>query len=44
MLIDYLWHSALFTAKEAVVGFVFGAAFGFFLGAIVARFRACSAG
>jgi NitT/TauT family transport system permease protein len=38
LLIDYLWHSALFTAKEAVVGFVFGATFGFFLGAIVARF------
>jgi NitT/TauT family transport system permease protein len=38
MLIDYLWHSALFTAKEAVVGFLFGAAFGFVLGAIVARF------
>jgi NitT/TauT family transport system permease protein len=38
LLIDYLWHSALFTAKEAAVGFFIGAAVGFFLGAIVARF------
>jgi NitT/TauT family transport system permease protein len=38
LLIDYLWHAALFTAKEAVVGFVIGAAIGFFLGAVVARF------
>ncbi len=38
LMIDYLFHAALFTAKEAVVGFVFGAAFGFALGAVIARF------
>ena len=38
LLIDYLFHAALFTAKEAVVGFVFGAAIGFLLGAFIARF------
>jgi NitT/TauT family transport system permease protein len=38
LLIDYLFHSALFTAKEAIVGFVMGATFGFVLGAFVARF------
>ena len=44
LLIDYLWHSALFTAKEAVVGFLIGAAIGFFLGAIVARFAVLQRG
>jgi NitT/TauT family transport system permease protein len=38
LLIDYLFHAALFTAKEATVGFAIGAAVGFFLGAIIARF------
>jgi NitT/TauT family transport system permease protein len=38
LLIDLLFHAALFTAKEAAVGFVLGATFGFLLGAIVARF------
>lgn len=38
LMIDYLFHAALFTAKEAVVGFVFGAAIGFLLGAMIARF------
>jgi NitT/TauT family transport system permease protein len=38
LLIDYLFHAALFTAKEAAVGFAVGAAVGFFLGAIVSRF------
>jgi len=38
LLIDFLFHSALFTAKEAAAGFAIGAAIGFFLGAIVARF------
>jgi NitT/TauT family transport system permease protein len=37
LLIDLLFHSALFTAKEAVVGFLFGAAIGFALGALIAR-------
>jgi NitT/TauT family transport system permease protein len=38
LLIDYLFHSALFTAKEAAVGFAIGAVVGFALGAVVARF------
>jgi NitT/TauT family transport system permease protein len=38
LMIDFLFHAALFTAKEAVVGFLFGAAIGFFLGAVIARF------
>jgi NitT/TauT family transport system permease protein len=38
LLLDYLFHSALFTAKEAAVGFVVGAAVGFALGAVIARF------
>jgi NitT/TauT family transport system permease protein len=38
LLIDFLFHAALFTAKEAAVGFVLGATFGFVLGAVVARF------
>jgi len=37
-LVDLLFHSALFTAKEAVVGFAIGATVGFLLGAVVARF------
>src|SRR5262249_31050395 len=28
-LIDILWHASLFTAKEAVVGFLLGAVIGF---------------
>jgi NitT/TauT family transport system permease protein len=38
LLVDYLFHSALFTAKEAAAGFVMGASVGFVLGAVVARF------
>ena len=38
LLLDYLFHSALFTAKEAAVGFAVGAAVGFALGAVIARF------
>jgi NitT/TauT family transport system permease protein len=38
LMIDLLFHAALFTAKEAVVGFAFGAAIGFVLGAVIARF------
>lgn len=38
LLIDYLFHSALFTAKEAAVGFGMGATIGFLLGAVIARF------
>jgi NitT/TauT family transport system permease protein len=39
LLVSLLFHAALFTAKEAVVGFVFGSIFGFTLGALIARFR-----
>jgi len=39
LLISFLLHAALFTAKEAVVGFVIGSIFGFALGAAIARFR-----
>jgi ABC-type nitrate/sulfonate/bicarbonate transport system permease component len=38
--IDTLWDAALFTAKEAAVGFALGALVGFALGAALAR--ACS--
>jgi NitT/TauT family transport system permease protein len=37
LMIDFLFHAALFTAKEAVVGFIFGALIGFALGALIAR-------
>jgi NitT/TauT family transport system permease protein len=39
LLISFLVDAALFTAKEAVVGFVAGSIFGFALGAAIARFR-----
>ncbi len=39
LLIDLLLDSALFTAKEAAVGFAIGATIGFLLGAAIARFR-----
>jgi NitT/TauT family transport system permease protein len=37
LLIDVLWDAALFTAKEAAVGFVLGALFGFVLGVLLAH-------
>jgi len=37
-LIDILWRSALFTAKEAAVGFAIGAVVGFCLGVLLAQF------
>jgi NitT/TauT family transport system permease protein len=37
LLIDILWDAALFTAKEAAVGFALGATFGFVLGALLAH-------
>ncbi len=43
LLLDYLWHHALFTAKEAVVGFLFGAVVGFLLGVLLAQFRGAAA-
>ena len=37
LLITLLWHSALFTAKEAAVGFAIGASVGFALGVLLAH-------
>ena len=37
LLIDVLWDAALFTAKEAAVGFLLGALFGFGLGVLLAH-------
>jgi NitT/TauT family transport system permease protein len=39
LLIEVLWDAALFTAKEAAVGFFLGAAIGFVLGVILAHSR-----
>ncbi len=39
LLVDLLLDAALFTAKEAAVGFAIGATVGFVLGAVIARFR-----
>jgi len=39
LLIEVLWDSALFTAKEAAVGFVLGASIGFLLGVALAHSR-----
>ncbi len=39
LLIEVLWDAALFTAKEAAVGFALGASIGFALGAILAHSR-----
>jgi NitT/TauT family transport system permease protein len=39
MLIEVLWDAALFTAKEAAVGFALGASVGFVLGVILAHSR-----
>jgi len=44
LLVDLLFHSALFTAKEAVVGFLIGATIGFVLGAVIARFAVLGRG
>jgi len=44
LLIDFLFHSALFTAKEAAVGFAMGATIGFLLGAVIARFQVLQRG
>ena len=39
LLIEVLWDAALFTAKEAAVGFALGASIGFGLGVILAHSR-----
>jgi NitT/TauT family transport system permease protein len=44
LLITLLWHSALFTAKEAAVGFAIGAVVGFVLGVVLAHFNVLQRG
>jgi NitT/TauT family transport system permease protein len=44
LLIDLLLHSALFTAKEAAVGFALGTSIGFALGIVLAHSRLLSRG
>jgi NitT/TauT family transport system permease protein len=44
LLITILWHSALFTAKEALVGFAIGASIGFLLGVLLSQFRVLQRG
>jgi NitT/TauT family transport system permease protein len=44
LLIDVLWHAALFTAKEAAVGFAIGAAVGFALGVVLSHFNVLQRG
>jgi NitT/TauT family transport system permease protein len=39
LLVTLLWHSALFTAKEAAVGFAIGASVGFALGILLSQWR-----
>src|ERR687895_1845861 len=39
ILIEVLWNAALFTAKEAAVGFALGASIGFALGVVLAHSR-----
>jgi NitT/TauT family transport system permease protein len=43
-LIHLLWHSALFTAKEAIVGFALGALIGFAIGVVLAHSRLLTRG
>jgi NitT/TauT family transport system permease protein len=44
LLITILWHHALFTAKEALVGFAVGASIGFVLGVALANVRVLQRG
>ncbi len=44
LLIGLLFHAALFTAKEAALGFAIGSIVGFALGAAIARFRVLQRG
>jgi NitT/TauT family transport system permease protein len=44
LLIEVLWDSALFTAKEAAAGFVLGAAIGFALGVVLHHSRVLQRG
>ena len=44
LLVSLLFHAALFTAKEAALGFAIGSVVGFTLGAVIARFRVLQRG
>jgi NitT/TauT family transport system permease protein len=44
LLITLLWHSTLFTAKEAAVGFAIGASVGFVLGVALSQFAVLQRG
>jgi NitT/TauT family transport system permease protein len=44
LLITILWHSTLFTAKEALAGFAIGASVGFLLGVALSQFRVLQRG
>ncbi len=44
LLITVLWHSALFTAKEAALGFCLGAVFGFTIAVLLAHSRLAQRG
>ena len=44
LLIGVLFRSALFTAKEAAVGFAVGASIGFLLGVVISQFRVLQRG
>ena len=44
LLIGVLFRSALFTAKEAAVGFAVGASVGFLLGVVISQFRVLQRG
>jgi NitT/TauT family transport system permease protein len=44
LLIEVLWNSALFTAKEAAIGFALGAAVGFALGVVLHHSRVLQRG
>ena len=44
LLITILWHSAVFTAKEAAAGFAIGASIGFVLGVVMSQFRVLQRG
>jgi NitT/TauT family transport system permease protein len=44
VLIVQLFHAALFTAKEAVVGFALGASIGFVLGVVMSQWRVMQRG
>ena len=44
LLIEVLWDAALFTAKEAAIGFLLGAAIGFAIGVVLHHSRVLQRG